>query len=486
MFAKRDKTGREKKRRIELHETTTENDIRYIGPLTTQHFKLFGWLCIVVAQVAVLIRLGGRVDPAFASDSADWLSILTSVADLSLPFLLIANFAQLINAEEGYSKQLIQNAAAMAGICAVFYLLFYRYLVGGAAALLKNPADALPSVQNTLSIVAPYGFFSFNLFVDLFLCTLTMLFLNYKPRHVFTGKFRILFRLMALLPIAYEAGCMLLKIRCAKGLIQLPVWSFPLLTVKPPMTFVLFVALAMFVKTRELRFRRHGKTHEEYQAFLKTRRNSWNFSVFLAIMLVVVSIVDFLLIIGFSVGNVAQTIVKDVEMSVSVEASANGETAPAEPEAARLDLQASLEPEPAAAAKTMPEGAPVAPGAIDAAPKATLTPEEMDAAMQSALDAATEDETIRASLDSSMRLAMAVGFGGSSYLLVLAPLVLLFSYTRKPKYPKLNTLIPVIGIALILLVYLEGFHQVLVALPIEKLDFQEFRDAIQLYLDMVQ
>ena len=48
-----------KKRRLKIHETTLENDIRYRGPLSPTHFKVLGWLCIVVAQIAVLIRFGG-------------------------------------------------------------------------------------------------------------------------------------------------------------------------------------------------------------------------------------------------------------------------------------------------------------------------------------------------------------------------------------------------------------------------------------------
>ena len=51
-------TSQEKKKRVKLHETTQENDIRYIGPLTAQHFKILGWVCIVIAQVAVIMRLG--------------------------------------------------------------------------------------------------------------------------------------------------------------------------------------------------------------------------------------------------------------------------------------------------------------------------------------------------------------------------------------------------------------------------------------------
>ena len=170
---------------------------------------MLGWLCIVISQVVAIVQLGGRIDAGFAAKSASWLEILGYIADLALPFLLIANFAQLLNAEDGYKKQLLVNGAAMAAICGVYYLVFYRYIVGGLAAFLEDPSEALPTVKGALSVVTAYGFLDFNIFVDLFLCTLTMIFLNYNPRRVFTGKARIFFRLLALLPIAYEVGCML-------------------------------------------------------------------------------------------------------------------------------------------------------------------------------------------------------------------------------------------------------------------------------------
>ena len=91
-----------KKRRLKIHETTLENDIRYRGPLSPTHFKILGWLCIVIAQVAALIRLAGRIDAGIAASSASWLNALDNIAALSLPFLLIVNFAQLLNAHDGY------------------------------------------------------------------------------------------------------------------------------------------------------------------------------------------------------------------------------------------------------------------------------------------------------------------------------------------------------------------------------------------------
>lgn len=455
MFGRRDGADAAKKRRLGIHETTLENDIRYSGPLSTTHFKVLGWLCIVVAQIEIIIRLGGVLDPGIAAGTVTWLKVLDYISDLALPFLLIVNFAQLLSAHEGYKNQLIINGAAMAGICGLSYLAFYRYLVGGLASLLQDPAEALPAFETVLGLFLPCGFFAFNIFVDLFLCTLTMIFLNYNPRRVFVGRARILFRLLALLPMAYEVGCMRLKLNAARGLVQIPVWAFPLLTVKPPMTFVLFVALVLFIKTRELRFRRHGKTHEEYTAFLKTRRNAWNFSVFLAIMMVIVSVADLAVVFGLSLNEVTHSVAAD-------DGQLTMETVQVKAEA----VEAALE-------------------AVEAQADA-MTPEELEAARTKAVQDALHEEMISASINEGIRLSEAVGFGGSVNLILLAPVVLLFSYTRKPKNRLLDTLIPVAGMALIVLVYIECTHQLLGHLPIKKVNLRELRDRITFYMNMLR
>ena len=473
MSDKRERTNPAKKRRLKIHEVTSENDIRYLGPLTYQHFKLLGWLCIVISQVVVVVRIGGRLDPGYAADSASLLKALGYIVDLALPFLLIANFAQILDADNGYGKQLLINGAAAVGVFALTCLVFYRYIVGDLASLLEDPSDALPVVTAALGLVAPYGFLSFNLFVDLFLCTLTMVFLNYTPRRVFTGRARICFRLLALLPIGYEVGCMVLKARAARGLVQIPPWGFPLLTAKPPMTFVLFVALALFVKTRELRFRRHGKTHEEFRAFLKTRRNSLNFSVFLAIMLVVVSLLDIAVVIGFSMNEVVHNALPGVEASVS--AAPDGFTTP---DAAQQTPRAEL-PTPKAAQLKPKAALPASAVEGDAA---TAKP----AATAEAPNAEMAEDPFMSSIYSGMRIAEAVGFGGSVSLFLLAPLVLLFSYTRKPKYPRLDLLIPVAGMVAIVFVYLEGTHWLLSRLPFKKMDLKEIREEAELYINQLR
>ena len=455
------------KKRIKLHEATHENDIRYRGPLSYQHFMALGWLCLAVSQMIVVMKLGGRINPQVSTDTAGILPVLEEIANFALPFLLIANFAQILDAKNGYKKQLVKNIGAMAAICGLFYLFYYRYVVGGFAAFLKDPGQALPAIESLLGKALPFGFRAFNVFVDLLLCTLVMLFLNYRPTRVFKGKLVVIFRLFAILPIAYEVCCMLLKIRSAEGLVRLPAWTYPLLTVKPPMTFVLFVIMAIFVKTRELRFRRHGKTHEDYQAFLKTRRNSWNFSVFLAIMMVVVSVIDFSVVLGFTLGEGMKSF---SARDGAAQIQADGE-APAVADGVETATEAPVLSD---GAETVAENTD-AEGAVSG---------ETDVAAD--LDAYFSSEEGDAALERGVRIALAVGFGESIYMAFLAPLVLLFSYSRIPKRKWIDMLIPATGVILILAIYIEGVHRLLYCLPIEKMDLEEIKQTAELYSAMLK
>ena len=174
-------------------------------------------------------------------------------------------------------------------------------MIGSLGLFVTDPENVAPAMTSAFRQFQSKGFLSYNMFIDLFLCTLFMFFLNARPGKVFTGKKRILFRLFAILPVAYEVFSFVLKGFSAAGKITLPLWSFPLLTVKPPVTFLVFMTLALYIKKRERHFRRYGQTHEDYQAFLKTNRNSLHFSVFLSVTLVIAAIVDYIILILLTV-----------------------------------------------------------------------------------------------------------------------------------------------------------------------------------------
>lgn len=361
---------------MKIHEFDGTNDIRYRGPLTYQHFRIAGWLFIALAQFYALLELGDAVFPEKMPSWPLLRPMLGAVSQIAAPLLLIANFAVILSGRESYKKLLIRFGALTAAAVVAFALIYERYAVGVLAAQ-SSRAAAYATLDE---MFAERGFLAFNLFLDLFLCTLVLFFMDYVPKKWFTGKKLILFRLFALIPVLYEAVSVTLKVLSSTGEITIPVRLFPFLTTKPPFGFVIFVALALFIKRRERKFIKNGKTLDDYHAFLKTNANSWHFSVHSAIIIVVAVILDL--------------IVACIAAALIISSRYSGDV-----------------------------------------PDAAMT----QAVMQ----------------------VLKSGFGETTPLIFVAPFMLLFSYNREPKNPKLDRIIPIGGVALIAVIYIEGIFYAL-------------------------
>ncbi len=278
-----------------LHEH--EKDIRYRGPLSYRGLRILAWIFVIFTQIALLIRLDMRIDPAGAPAYGDTPEFLRSFSDLILPLFLLANFSTILSHRDSYHRQLIRFGGLSAAVI-IFYLLIYqRYFIGITTLLMGNPQDAERLLEKIASLLFGSRFFTFNLFLDLFLCALFMFFLMARPRKFFTGKRVLILRLGVLLPIAYEVACILLKISAGMGRIVLPPWSFPFLTTKPPMMFIVFMVLALFIKRRERKFLKNGMSHEDYRQFLKTKRNSWHFSLHAAVVFLIAAFLDIVIML---------------------------------------------------------------------------------------------------------------------------------------------------------------------------------------------
>lgn len=112
-------------------------------------------------------------------------------------------------------------------------------------------------------------------------------------------------------------------------MIDPPLIVYPLLTIKPPLSFVLFLTLVLFIKIRELRFRRRGKTKEEYRRFTKTNVNSWHFSVYASIMILITGIIDSVLFVFSAAFDMVLKVGSDMEVTPEftesmIETSAKG------------------------------------------------------------------------------------------------------------------------------------------------------------------
>ena len=413
---------RNKNGKIRLHALTSEQDLRYRGPLSYRDFKIIGWICIILAQVIVMMKLGVKVNSAAVGDRLNgWMSFLDWLAPLALPFLLMSNFAVMLDNRKSYRNLILTNAALMLSMFLLFVLFFYHFVIGSLEGLSDGNMNFLDYFTKFYYEGAGKTFFCFNIFVDLFLCALFMFFVNYRPSRFFRGKKIIVFRLLAILPIAYEVGSLILKWLAYDGTVRIPFILFPLLTVKPPMTFLVFVSLTLFVKRRERKYLKMGGTYEGYQEFLQSNRNSFTFSLHAAIIMFVAGLLDLILLIGIPV---IQVVLAQASAVAQASASAAGASAAA------------------------------------------------------AAEAVAEIDTDSALIGLMSRI-LSMGVGGAAQLILFAPVMLLFSYTRKRDNAIIDALIPVVAIVFILLVYLQGVFQIMHVLPISgKINFRQIADTM--------
>ena len=282
------------RRKPRFYEITAENDIKYKGFLSYRYLKMLGWFLIMLACIGTICGMYVIIygeGSGFQTVS----SVLSAGKNLSVPLLLISGFAAVLNGRGNYKTAIITNAAIAAGLTALYFIVFERYIMTGAEAFLGSRAAAAERVKEIFA-KSSTGFISFNIFIDLTLCTLVMFFINYDPKKYFQGKKIYLFRALIFLPIGYEIACGCLKILAAAHTLVLPTCIFPFLTAKPPMTFALFIAIARYFKVTESQFLKKGKTHEDYEAYLKTNHNSLRFSKKLAVNILIFSALDFILL----------------------------------------------------------------------------------------------------------------------------------------------------------------------------------------------
>lgn len=375
---KGDKKSKKRKRR-RIDEYTPENDIKYRGPLSYRGLRIIAWSCLIISQIGLLLSFMASHNMNFQMQVGLLPFFLRLASVVMMPLFLIATFATILNGSRTFKSMLILYG----GVGAIFYLLFIllheRYAAYALMFVLGvDKATAVETIDKLLSIVLSSGYMSFNIFVDLFLCTLLTFFFIYRPKRVFVGKKLIWFRLMTIIPVAYEVLSLILKLLGAFGVITVSPYLYALLPTKPPMTFVVFILIAVFLKIRENIYRKRGKTHEEYNAFLKTKANSLHFSIFVSIVMFVAGIIDLIIYLVLTIAIASNAISSNMSASEI---------------SAIINITESLSK---------------------------------------------------------------VGIGGSFALILVAPIMMLFSYTRTHKNKRIDMFLPIIAIIVLVFVYLEG------------------------------
>lgn len=289
-----------------------DHDIKYRGPLSYRYLRMIGWIALAVMFISMSLSLAfsiktlnGTIDPTKMMVLEKVTNILSYISALPLPLFLIANFAVILQQRGNYRKLLKQYGKLVLIIYVGFIIVYYHYIVialmriGGMSFI-----EARDSSIAIFTILGKQNGLVVNVFIDLFCCVLIMLFVEYTPKNHFKGKKIILFRLLVLIPILYEIGsAVLMGLLGLNGIdatfvFSLPPEVLPLLGKKPVGMIFGFLAVCIYIKIREKRYLKRGGTEEGYYYYLRTNRNSLNFSLVMSIIFLIVAVLDIVVTIG--------------------------------------------------------------------------------------------------------------------------------------------------------------------------------------------
>lgn len=372
-----------------IHIVNKDNDIKYRGFLSYRYMRIIGWVAMVVAQIAVILGIMARRWPSthnliLLQNASDTLSI---IGQLAIPLFLVANFALIFSARNNIKKLVLTHLFLAVIIYAIYLLVYYRYILD----VVTYASPQSRSIVDEVLTILLQNYLTFNVFIDLFMCSSLYFFMVYRPTKFFVGKKLTIFRCFTILPILYEIACIILKgLSVGQGaigmqVIVLPVAILPIMTSKPIVTFLAFLTILIFMKYRQTLYLKRGGTLEQYEDFVQTNTNSFHFSVLVAIIFAVAALLD------YAVSSILYKVYESQFAQYLID-------------------------NPAKAYK----------------------------AYQSWIKG--------------------WGLGKGFALIFASPLMLLFSYTKQhsDNSKKFDILIPLIGIAFCVLVYLEGFRDIII------------------------
>lgn len=286
-------------KRLTYPERILRQDIKYRGPLSFRGLRIVAWvamafsICIIALNWGIsFLGLVGREEAA--SNYETIAQVFSYFATLPLPLFLLANFGLIAKGRGEYKKLIIRFSIFAIVIILAFYLFLVRYIYVFSYKFASDETPASELIDNFNNIlVSHHG--SFNVFIDLLLCTLLSFFLEYKPKTRFQGKKLIYFRLMILIPILYEIGMVILR-ELNTYVFTLPIFFLPFFPTKPPLMILLFFGIVFFMKIMRKRAYKKGMSKADYHTYLKSNGHSLMFSISVSVGLLIVSTIDFILL----------------------------------------------------------------------------------------------------------------------------------------------------------------------------------------------
>lgn len=280
--------------RAKIDKLLNRNDVKYKAPFSYRSLRIIGFILLFFAQAYIIYGIVSKITvdyPNWVDSLANTLQILSQFA---LPLFLAANFCIIMSDKKSILKRLVFYSLFALLIYISIVLLHYRYMHGIFNAILKDKASA-NEISNEVGLLLYGKIVNYNVFVDLALFSLFYLFFFYTPQKIKTKRGLIAFRSMSILPILFAVASSILYFFNIIGYIDLPVAILAIMPCRSLTIYVIFVILSIVIKIREIKFLSWGGTREEYNNYLKTRRNSLEISTLASIIIFVVCVIDFLI-----------------------------------------------------------------------------------------------------------------------------------------------------------------------------------------------
>lgn len=286
-----------------ITDINLNNDIKYNAPLSYRHFRIFGWLMIMLSELSMVFGISSKYfSSIIGNELTNTYQILSDAfgffGQLAIPFFLLANFALILSSQENIKQIVLTHILGAIGIYLAFLLIYDRYLIGFVSLLFSSLTyQETKSIVDAIMTTFFTGYLSLNIFIDLLMCSLLYLFLIYKPKKI-NNTGLVFYRLLVLIPILYEIGSYIIK-DLANGLhlFTIPIEVLPLLTNKSIITFFAFLIIVLYLKHKERIYKKMGGTHEQYKEFLQTKTHTFQVSIVIAIIFAVAGFFDLLITI---------------------------------------------------------------------------------------------------------------------------------------------------------------------------------------------
>lgn len=282
-------------KRAKIDKLLAKKDIRFRGPFSYRSIRIFGYIFMLFAQIYLIFSVIGQISP-LPETTVKVFDVLQVLSIFALPLFLTANFCIIMSSKQKIKNFLILYSVIALLIYLAILLIYYRYLLGMATAIVGD----VETGYELADIIAKQVFgkwINYNIFVDLSLFSLFFFFFFYTPKNIKSKKGLLAFRWCSLIPVLFAITSTVLYGFYAVEVIDLPVAVLAIMPCRSFSVYAIFFILSLVIKFRSLIFKKWGGTEEEYENYLKTRRNSLEVSVLSSIVIACVCVIDFVLLL---------------------------------------------------------------------------------------------------------------------------------------------------------------------------------------------